>query len=232
MAELKVGQSAPGFSLKDKDGKTHQLNAAKADYTVLYFYPKDDTPGCTLEAKEFSSAMKDFKARNVAVVGVSGGNEETKASFCKKHKLSVPLVSDPGFKVAKSYGAFGKKSFMGRTFEGVFRKTFLLDKKGKIAHIFGAVKPEGHADEVLKAIDDLLKGGAKKAVTKVAAPPIKKVAPKKAAAKKTSAKTTVKTTAKRTAPKKAGSPRKAALGKRTTKKVATRPAKRVAARKK
>jgi alkyl hydroperoxide reductase subunit AhpC len=172
--------------------------------------------------------MKDFKARNVAVVGVSGGNEETKASFCKKHKLSVPLVSDPGFKVAKSYGAFGKKSFMGRTFEGVFRKTFLLDKKGKIAHIFGAVKPEGHADEVLKAIDDLLKGGAKEAVKKVAARPLKKVAPKKAAAKKT----TAKTTAKRTAPKKAASPRKAALGKRNTKKVATRPAKRVAARKK
>ena len=224
MAELKVGQSAPGFSLKDKDGKTHQLNAAKADYTVLYFYPKDDTPGCTLEAKEFSSAMKDFKARNVAVVGVSGGNEKTKASFCTKHKLLVPLVSDPGFKVAKSYGAFGKKSFMGRTFEGVFRKTFLLDKKGKIAHIFGAVKPEGHVDEVLRAIDELLKGGVQEAAKKVVAYPTKKVAPKKAAAKKT--------TAKRVAPKKSASPRKAALGKRTTKKAATRPAKRVTARKK
>lgn len=229
MAELKVGQSAPRFSLKDKDGKTHQLNAAEADYTVLYFYPKDDTPGCTLEAKEFSSAMKDFKARNVAVVGVSGGNEKTKASFCKKYKLSVPLVSNPGFKVAKSYGAFGKKSFMGRTFEGVFRKTFLLDKKGKVARIFGSVKPEGHVDEVLKAIDELLKAGAKGTSKKIVATPKKKAAPKKAVAKKAATK---KTPTKRGASKKAASLRKTALSKQPIKKVAARPSKRVAARKK
>jgi peroxiredoxin Q/BCP len=218
MAELKVGQTAPRFSLKDKDGKTHQLNAAKADYTVLYFYPKDDTPGCTLEAKEFSSAMKDFMARNVAVVGVSGGNEKTKASFCKKYKLSVPLVSDTDFKVAKSYGAFGKKSFMGRTFEGIFRKTFLLDKKGKIARIFGSVKPEGHAEEVLKAIDELKKSGAKKPATKVAAAPKKKAVAKKSAAQKL--------------PSKKATSRKAAPVKRAAKKVAARPAKRAVTRKK
>jgi len=218
MAELKIGQTAPRFSLKDKDGKTHQLNAAKADYTVLYFYPKDDTPGCTLEAKEFSSAMKDFKARNVTVVGVSGGNEKTKASFCKKHKLAVALVSDTDFKVAKSYGAFGKKSFMGRTFQGIFRKTFLLDKNGKIARIFGSVKPEGHADEVLKAIDELRKGATKRGAAKASPALKRKTATKRPVARKT--------TAKKVAPK------RAAPAKRTTKRVAAKPAKRVAARKK
>jgi peroxiredoxin Q/BCP len=157
MAGLKIGQTAPRFSLKDKDGKAYSLGASKTDYTVLYFYPKDDTPGCTLEAKEFSKFIEKFHARNVSVVGVSGGNEKTKAKFCAKHALKVPLVSDTDFKVAKSYGAYGTKQFMGRTFQGIFRKTFLVDNAGKIARIFDTVKPEGHAEEVLAAIDDLSK---------------------------------------------------------------------------
>jgi peroxiredoxin Q/BCP len=179
MAELTIGQAAPRFSLKDKDGNAYSLG--KAEYTVLYFYPKDDTPGCTLEAKEFSHLIQQFKARNVQVVGVSGGNEKTKASFCKKHSLKVPLVSDTNFKVAKSYGAYGLKKFMGRTFQGIFRKTFLVDKAGKIVHIFDTVKPEGHAEEVLAAIDRLAKkGGAKTAAPKAkkATAKVKKVAPK------------------------------------------------------
>lgn len=192
MAELKIGKPAPRFSLKDKDGRPHSLGSSKADYTVLYFYPKDDTPGCTLEAKEFTASLKDFKSRNVEVVGISGGSDKTKASFCKKYSLKVPLVSDPTFKVAKSYGAYGKKKFMGRSYEGIFRKTFLVDRNGKIARIFDSVKPEGHAEEVLAAIDSLKKGAKAtpvKAATKVAAKkPVGKKAAKKPAAKKVVAK--------------------------------------------
>lgn len=198
MADLKIGQTAPRFSLKDKDGRAHSLG--KAEYTVLYFYPKDDTPGCTLEAKEFSQLIQKFRSRNVEVVGVSGGNEKTKASFCKKHSLKVPLVSDSDFKVAKSYGAYGLKKFMGRSFQGIFRKTFLVDKSGKIAHIFDTVKPEGHAEEVLAAIDQLSKkGGLKKVAAKAGkvAPKAKKATPTRAAKKVAKAKPVKRAAAKK-----------------------------------
>ena len=188
MPGLQVGQSAPRFSLKDKDGKAHSLDKPMAEYTVLYFYPKDDTPGCTLEAKEFSGLIEKFASRNARVVGVSGGDEKTKEKFCKKHSLKVALVSDTDFKVAKSYGAYGTKKFMGRTFQGIFRKTFLVDKSGKIARIFDTVKPEGHAEEVLAAIDALSKkGGAQKGAAKPAVKGIKTTA-RKTVAKKTAAK--------------------------------------------
>ena len=159
MAGLEVGQFAPQFSLKDMDGKAHSLKTSKAEYTVIYFYPKDDTPGCTIEAKEFSQFLRKFTSRNARVVGISGGDERTKAKFCAKHSLKVPLVSDTDFKIAKSYGAYGTKKFMGRTFQGIFRKTFLVDKAGKIVLIFDTVKPQGHAEEVLAAIDELSKKG-------------------------------------------------------------------------
>jgi peroxiredoxin Q/BCP len=156
---------------------------------VLYFYPKDDTPGCTLEAKEFSQFLEKFKSRNVRVVGVSGGDEKTKAKFCAKYSLKVPLLSDTDFKVATSYGAYGLKKFMGRTFQGIFRKTFLVDKAGKIARIFDTVKPEGHAEEVLTAIDEISKKGGTKKVVAKPAPRAKKVAPKKSVAVKAKAPT-------------------------------------------
>lgn len=182
MSELKVGQTAPRFSLKDKDGKPHSLSEAKADYTVLYFYPKDDTPGCTLEAKEFSELLPKFKSRNVRVVGISGGNEKSKTTFCKKHALKVPLLSDTNFKVAKSYGAYGAKKFMGRSFKGIFRKTYLVDSSGKIAKVFPTVKPEGHAEEVLAAIEELeTKSSKARPVKRVAPKKSKKAAPKRAA---------------------------------------------------
>jgi peroxiredoxin Q/BCP len=199
MAELKIGQRAPKFSLTDKDGKEFSFGTAKSDYTVLYFYPKDDTPGCTLEAKEFSTSLPKFKSRNVAVVGISGGSDKTKASFCKKYSLKVPLVSDTDFKVAKSYGAYGAKKFMGRSFQGIFRKTFVVDKSGKVVKIFGSVKPEGHADEVLAVIDSL-RG------SNVGAAP-KKAAPKKEAAgvkrRKPSGKSATKKSQAKKAPKRA-----------------------------
>lgn len=155
MVGLKIGQKAPRFSLKDKDGQEHSLSDSKADFTVLYFYPKDSTPGCTLEAQEFSELLPKFKARNVEVFGVSGGNDKTKAAFCKKHSLNVTLLSDSDLKVAEAYGVYGTKKFMGRTFQGIFRTTFLIDKSGRIAGVFETVKAKGHAQEVLGAIEGL-----------------------------------------------------------------------------
>ncbi len=164
MPAIKEGQKAPNFKLSDKDGKVHQAVAADAEFTVLYFYPKDSTPGCTIEAQEFTASLREFSARKARVVGVSGGDDSSKAKFCAKYRLSVPLVSDTDFKVARAYGAFGEKQFMGRKFKGIFRKTFILDKRGLVVRVFDSVKPEGHADEVLAALDALATGGAKKGI--------------------------------------------------------------------
>jgi peroxiredoxin Q/BCP len=201
MKEIREGAKAPKFKLEDKDGKEYGVDTAKADYTVLYFYPKDDTPGCTIEAQEFSQNLKDFKNRKAAVIGISGGDEKTKAKFCSKYKLQVPLVSDSDFSVSRAYGAYGDKKFMGRSFKGIHRKTFIVDKSGTIAKVFASVKPEGHAEEVLEAIDELRAGlkkntkeaGTKRAAKKVAAKtPLKKKVAKVAKRPKASSKSTGK----------------------------------------
>ncbi len=200
MSSIKVGDKAPAFTLTDKDGASHTVGGKHGNYTVLYFYPKDDTPGCTIEAKEFSAHIEAFHGRNTRVFGISGGTDATKAKFCKKYGLSVPLLSDETFAVAQSYGAYGDKKFMGRSFKGIFRKTFVIDAAGKVVRVFDSVKPEGHAEEVLAALDDLQgarKSGAEKSSTakrttrkggavKKAAP--KKAAPKRAAKKKVATK--------------------------------------------
>lgn len=155
MSQIKAGQKAPNFKLIDKDGQVHQAIEAGAEFTVLYFYPKDSTPGCTIEAQEFSGRLREFVARKARVLGVSGGDSASKAKFCAKYQLSVPLVSDTDFKVSQAYGAFGEKQFMGRKFKGIFRKTFILDKAGRVMRVFDSVKPKGHAEEVLAALDDL-----------------------------------------------------------------------------
>lgn len=157
---MKEGAKAPQFTLLDKDGNAVSLGMAKSDFTVLYFYPKDSTPGCTIEAQEFSRSLKDFKARKTAVIGISGGDQKSKEKFCEKYSLSVPLVSDEDFAVSKAYKVYGDKKFMGRTFKGIHRKTFIIDKRGVVARVFDTVKPEGHAREVLAALDELRTGGA------------------------------------------------------------------------
>ncbi len=158
MKELKVGAKAPKIELLDKDGETVKTAWSKSDFTVLFFYPKDSTPGCTIEANEFSDSLKSFQKRNVSVVGISGGDEKSKAKFCAKHSLEVCLVSDTDFEVSEAYGVYGVKKFMGRTFNGIHRKTFVVDSRGVIAHVFSTVKPEGHAAEVLGVVDEL-RGG-------------------------------------------------------------------------
>jgi peroxiredoxin Q/BCP len=162
MKELKVGAKAPKVELLDKDGETVKSAWSKSDFTVLFFYPKDSTPGCTIEANEFSDSLKNFQKRNVFVVGISGGDAKSKAKFCAKHSLEVSLVSDSDFEVSQAYGAYGEKKFMGRTFNGIHRKTFIVDSRGVVAHVFSKVKPEGHAEEDLGGIDELRGGKAKK----------------------------------------------------------------------
>jgi peroxiredoxin Q/BCP len=151
MPHIKEGQKAPKFSLSDKDGVVHKVPVA-GEYTVIFFYPKDNTPGCTIEAKEFSAMLKKFTARGVTVFGISGGTDKTKASFCAKQKLAVTLLTDGDFTVAAKYGAFGEKKFMGRTYNGILRKTFIIDKRGVVVKIFDSVKPAGHAEEVLAGL--------------------------------------------------------------------------------
>ncbi len=166
MADLiKTGKKAPQFSLSDKDGIEVSLKNLKADYTVLFFYPKDNTPGCTIESKQYSKDLQKFRKMKTAVFGISGGDQKTKAAFCKKHKLEVPLLSDTDFSVAKKYGVYGKKKFMGREFMGIFRVTFLLDSDKKVLKVYEAVSPETNSADVIK---DILahRGGAKKTTAK------------------------------------------------------------------
>src|SRR5690606_5335196 len=155
MAKLKLNSKAPNFILKDKDSKSHQLRKIKSLYYVIYFYPKDNTSGCTLEAKGFSRDLLKFKRKKIEVIGISGGDEKTKTNFCKKHRLKVKLLSDPTFAVSKKYGCYGKKIFMGRIYYGIFRKTFILDKNQKIIKIYDSVTPESHSKEVLNFISCL-----------------------------------------------------------------------------
>ena len=145
---VNLNEKAPEFSLKDKDGKIHSLKEINTDYVILYFYPKDDTSGCTLEAKEFSHKRYEFKKLNATILGISGGDEKSKAKFCEKHDIRIPLLSDPDFKVAQFYDAYGEKNFLGVKSKGIFRKTFILDKEHRIIKIFEHVKPEGHTNEI------------------------------------------------------------------------------------
>ena len=148
---LKEGGRAPAFSTTDGDGNKVSLKDYRGEKVVLYFYPKDDTPGCTKEACSFRDAFSDFKKRGIDVLGVSPDNEASHKKFAAKFKLPFTLLTDPDHKIADSYGVYGEKKFMGRTYMGVIRTTFLIDEQGKIKKIFAKVKPDEHAQEVLDA---------------------------------------------------------------------------------
>ena len=152
---MKLGQKAPDFSLKDRTGTDYSLKSFKGDYVALYFYPKDDTPGCTIEAQRFTQDKAKYKKLNIDVVGISGGSEKTKEKFCKKHGLDVLLLSDLDFSVAKLYSSYGDKKFMGRKYQGIFRNTFLLDKSRKIIKIFENVSVDDHSAEILEVVKSL-----------------------------------------------------------------------------
>ena len=149
---LTVGQPAPAFSLKTLGDQTVMLSDFRDKQIVLYFYPKDDTPGCTKEACSFRDELSAFTKANAVVLGVSCDSTTSHQRFADKFRLIFPLLSDPGAAVAKAYGVYKQKSMYGRTYWGIERTTFIIDGQGRIAAIFPKVKVEGHTDEVLQAI--------------------------------------------------------------------------------
>lgn len=151
---VKEGASAPDFKVKNTEGETVRLKDLRGRKVVLYFYPKDDTPGCTKEACSFRDAFSDFRKRGIEVLGVSTDSEASHKKFTAKYKLPFTLLADTDHAVADAYGVYGEKKFMGRTYLGVRRVTFLIDEKGKVKKVFEKVKPDEHAQEVLDAFAD------------------------------------------------------------------------------
>ena len=155
MATMEAGKKAPAFALVDQDGRTHRLKDYAGRPLVLYFYPKDDTPGCTREACAFRDALPDFKKGRAAVLGVSILDAASKARFARKHKLNFPLLADPDHEVAEKYGVWKKKSMYGKSFMGLARTTFLIGPDGLVKRRWDNVKVDGHADAVLEAVAGL-----------------------------------------------------------------------------
>lgn len=149
---LSPGDKAPEFTLPDSDGKTVRLKDLRGKKVILYFYPRDLTPGCTREACTFNEALSSLRKRGAVVLGVSADTVESHRKFADKYGLQFQLLSDPEKEVIKAYGAWQKKSMYGRSFMGIVRTTFIIDEKGKIRAIFPKVKVEGHAEEILKSI--------------------------------------------------------------------------------
>jgi thioredoxin-dependent peroxiredoxin len=147
----KVGTRAPDFSLPDQAGKIHKLADYQGKKVVLYFYPKDDTPGCTKEACSFRDSYSDFEKAGIVVLGVSVDDESSHAKFTEKYSLPFTLLADKDKKVVEKYGVWGEKEMYGKKFMGTNRTTFLIDGKGNIIQVFEKVKPEDHAKEVLAA---------------------------------------------------------------------------------
>lgn len=156
---LNIGDPAPDFSLPDSEGKIIQLQALRGQWVVLYFYPRDNTPGCTKEACGFRDAYPDYQASDVVVLGVSADDGKSHQKFVSKYQLPFPLLCDQTTEVARAYESYGLKKFMGKEFEGIFRQTFVIDPEGKIARIYRKVKPEPHAAEVFHDLNLLRNSG-------------------------------------------------------------------------
>lgn len=140
------------FSLQDQNGKLHKLSDYKGKWVVLYFYPKDDTPGCTKEACGFRNIIEEFKKKNVVVFGVSKDSVESHKKFSDKYNLNFSILSDPDKKVIQQFGAWGEKKFLGKTFMGTLRNTYLIDPQGNIVKKFEKVNPLTHPQDLLKEI--------------------------------------------------------------------------------
>ena len=149
---LKLKSKAPAFSLRDQYGKIHRLSRYKGKKVVLYFYPKDNTPGCTEEAQEFNKISKQIEKKGAVVLGVSPDNEVSHKQFSEKLELNFHLLADPDALVSKKYGVYGEKNMYGRKFKSVFRTTYIINDSGVVEKIFENVKVKGHAKEVLKSL--------------------------------------------------------------------------------
>jgi peroxiredoxin Q/BCP len=150
MALPKVGDKAPDFSLPSTEDRTVSLGDLKGKKVVLYFYPKDDTPGCTKEACSFRDNLARVKRKGALVYGVSADSVGAHAKFTEKYQLTFPLLSDETKQTIKAYGVWQEKKFLGKKYMGIVRTTFIIDERGKIAHVFPNVKVLGHVDEVLE----------------------------------------------------------------------------------
>ena len=148
-----IGAKAPSFTLPDSQGRKHSLAQHAGRKVVIYFYPKDDTPGCTLEACDFRDSMSRLTSRGIDVIGISPDSSGSHAKFANKYGLTHALLSDPDKVALRSYGAWGQKNMYGKTVEGVIRSTFVVDEQGRIARAWPNVKAMGHVDEVLTWLD-------------------------------------------------------------------------------
>lgn len=155
MEPIEVDTLAPDFVLPDQDGAEHSLSQYRGQWVLLYFYPKDDTPGCTKEACSIRDAFPHFEALNIKVLGISVDSSESHRQFAAKYKLPFTLLSDAHKKVVHQYDVWGEKNFMGREYEGTTRSSFLIDPTGTIEKIYTDVKPEKHAEEVLQDLKRL-----------------------------------------------------------------------------
>jgi peroxiredoxin Q/BCP len=151
MTTLETGQAAPDFSLPGDGGATLSLKGLAGRKAVIYFYPKDDTSGCTLEAKDFSALKKDFDKAGTVVIGVSADSVKSHEKFKTKHDLAIALASDESHAMLEAYGVWVEKSMYGKKYMGIERATFLIDGKGKVARVWRKVKVPGHAKDVLEA---------------------------------------------------------------------------------
>lgn len=156
MALPKIGNKAPAFSLLDHNGKKISLKDYLGKNVVLYFYPKAMTPGCTTQACSIRDHKNDFKNLKTIVLGVSPDPVDKLQKFTEKKDLNFTLLSDPDHKIADKYGSWGKKQFMGKTYDGILRQTFIIDKKGKLVHIMDKVRTKTHHDEVMTFIKENL----------------------------------------------------------------------------
>ena len=151
---LEEGMNAPDFSAAGSGGKTYALSDYAGKWLVLYFYPKDDTPGCTTEANDFTGLSEQFSAKNASILGVSKDTVAKHDKFIAKHDLSVDLLSDEDGAVCEAYGVWVEKKMYGKTYMGIQRATFLITPDGKIAKVWPKVRVKGHAEDVLEAISD------------------------------------------------------------------------------
>ena len=154
---VKENIKAPDIRLPSTNNSEYSLKKSLGNYVIIYFYPKNDTPGCTLETNDFNKLLPNFKKLNCEVYGISKDSLKSHIKFKKKNKIKFELLSDLEKKVLKKYKVWGKKKFMGREFMGIIRSTFLIDKKGKILKIWDNVKVKGHAQVVLKTLEIIAK---------------------------------------------------------------------------
>ena len=154
---MKVNSKAPIFKLPSTSKKDYSLKDSIGKYVIIYFYPKDDTPGCTIETNDFNKLLPKFKKLNCEVLGVSKDSLKSHEKFREKYKIKFNLLADEEIKVLKKYKVWGKKKFMGREFMGIIRTTYLIDKKGKIIKVWDNVKVKDHAKEVLETLQNIVK---------------------------------------------------------------------------